>query len=87
MFFAMMCVYKQHIERMMLMPPRVSVTRESSTERNERFHDNFTGANMTRSQFVNQINNGNYPNYHVRNINNVATPVSNPDRSTNNNLG
>lgn len=75
------------IERMMHMPPRITVTRESDTGRNERFHDNFTGADMTRNQFVRQINQGNYENYHVRNINGVATPVSNPDRNRNNNLG
>ena len=32
-------------------------------------------------------NKAEYPDYHVRNINHVPTPVSNPDRSTNNNLG
>lgn len=42
---------------------------------------------MTRQQFVNQIKNGNYPNHHVRNISGVDTPVSNPDKSKNNNLG
>lgn len=71
----------------MPMPKRVSVTRESDTGRNERFRDNYTGADMTSKQFVNQINKGNYENYHVRNINGVPTPVSNPDRSKNNNLG
>lgn len=69
------------------MPKRVSVTRENLTGRNTNFHDNYTGADMTRSQFVRQINNGNYENYHVRNINGVATPVSNPDSSSRNNLG
>lgn len=69
------------------MPKRVSVTRESSTGRNEYFHDNFTGADMTRAQFVRAINNGSYNNYHVREINGVATPVSNPDKSSKNNLG
>lgn len=68
------------------MPKRISVTQESSTGRNERFHDNYTGANMTRNQFVRQIQQGNYDNYHVRNINGVPTPVSNPDRSQRNNL-
>ena len=42
---------------------------------------------MTRNQFVNQIKQGNYENYHVRNINGVDTPVSNPDNTRNNNLG
>ena len=69
------------------MPKRVSVTRESTTGRNERFHDNFTGQDMTRNQFVRAIQQGNYQNYHVRNINGVATPVSNPDKTRNNNLG
>lgn len=69
------------------MPKRVTVTQENSTGRNERFHDNFTGQDMTRNQFVKAINNGNYDNYHVRNINGVSTPVSNPDSTRNNNLG
>ena len=66
---------------------RVSVTRESNTGRNQRFHDNYKSTDMTRSQFVREINNGNYENYHVRNINGVQTPVSNPDSTRNNNLG
>jgi len=66
---------------------RVSVTTESNTGRNQRFHDNYNGADMTRSQFVREINNGNYQNYHIRNINGIATPVSNPDSTRNNNLG
>lgn len=69
------------------MPKRISVTRENSNGRNETFHDNYTGVNMTRTQFVNEIIKGNYDNYHVRIINGVPTPVSNPDSSTNNNLG
>lgn len=69
------------------MRKRITVTSETSTGRNERFHDNFTGTDMTRSQFVNQIKQGNYENYHVRNINGVPTPVSNPDKTRNNNLG
>ena len=66
---------------------RVSVTRESNTGRNEKFHDNYKGTDMTRSQFVREINNGNYENYHVRNINGIPTPISNPDSTRNNNLG
>jgi len=65
---------------------RVTVTQENSTGRNQQFHDNYNGNNMSRTQFVNQIENGNYSNYHVRNINNVKTPVSNPDGTRNNNL-
>ena len=66
---------------------RVTVTTETDSGRNTNFHDNYTGADMTRNQFVNAINSGAYSNYHIRNINGVDTPCSNPDSSTNNNLG
>ncbi len=66
---------------------RVSVTGESKSGRNQTFHDNYNGSNMTRNQFVRQIEQGNYPNYHVRDINGVKTPVSNPDPKVDNNLG
>lgn len=69
------------------MPKRINVTKESDTGRNLEFHDNFTGKDMTRGQFVKEINNGNYGNYTVKKINNVDTPVSKPDSSRNNNLG
>jgi hypothetical protein len=68
------------------MPKRITVTQESDSGRNERFHDNYTGQDMTRGQLVREIERGNYPNYHVREINGVKTPVSNPDSTTNNNL-
>lgn len=68
------------------MRKRITVTKESSTGRNEAFHDNFTGKDMTRRQFVREIQKGNYDNYHVRNVNGIDTPVSNPDSSRNNNL-
>ncbi len=66
---------------------RVSVTSESNSGRNQKFHDNYNGANMTRGQFVREIESGNYSNYHVRNVNGIKTPVSNPDSTRNNNLG
>ncbi|RLA83346.1 MAG: hypothetical protein DRG78_04605 [Epsilonproteobacteria bacterium] len=66
---------------------RVTVTQESNTGRNQEFHDNYSGANMNRNQFVKEINSGNYDNYHTRNINGVETPISNPDSTINNNLG
>ena len=69
------------------MPKRIKVTKESVTGRNLEFHDNFTGKDMTRSQFVKEINNGNYDNYTVKKINNLDTPVSKADSSRNNNLG
>ena len=68
------------------MPKRVTVTREADSGRNQRFRDNFTGADMTRVQFVREIESGNYDNYHVRRVNGVKTPVSNRGNTTNNNL-
>lgn len=68
------------------MGKRISVTGESDSGRNQRFRDNTSGREMSRSEFVRQIESGNYPNYHVRVVNDVKTPVSNPDSSANNNL-
>lgn len=67
--------------------PRVTVNRESDTGRNLTFHDNETGRNMNREQFVKSIENGGYSDYHVRIINGIPTPCSNPNSSTNDNLG
>jgi hypothetical protein len=69
------------------MGKRISVTSETKTGRNNTFRDNVTGTTMTRAQFVRQIENNVYDNYHVRVINGIKTPVSNPDKSSNNNLG
>jgi hypothetical protein len=69
------------------MPKRVKATSENESGRNTNFHDNFTGEDMTSNQFVNQIKHGNYDNYHIRTINGMETPVSNPDKDHNNNLG
>ncbi len=65
---------------------RVEVTEKSDSGRNQLFHDNRTGANMTRAQFVLQIEQGNYCNYHVRYINGTKTPASNPDGRQESNL-
>ena len=69
------------------MAKRISVTSESLTGRNQKFHDNYKHKNMNRREFVSEIKNGTYQNYHIRIINGVETPVSNPDKSTSNNLG
>ena len=68
------------------MAGRIKVTKESDSGRNLRFLDTRTGQEMTRAQFVKQIENDQYPNYHVREINKIKTPVSNPDETKNNNL-
>jgi hypothetical protein len=65
----------------------VTVTKESSTGRNEGFHDNKRNLDMTRAGFVKRIEKGEYPNYHVRKVNQIKTPASNPDKSKQNNLG
>ncbi len=67
--------------------PKVTVTRESGSGRNLNFRDNETGDTMTRAGFVKRIEQGNYEDYHVRKINGVKTPVSNPDSNSKNNLG
>ena len=68
------------------MPKRVSVTKENKSGRNLEFHDNLKKQDITRSEFAKQIERGNYPNYHIRKINEINTPVSNPDATKNNNL-
>lgn len=68
------------------MAGRIKVTKESDSGRNERFSDTRTGNEMTRAQFVKKIEAGQYPNYHVRKLNGLKTPVSNPDETINNNL-
>ncbi len=66
---------------------RVKVIKEDKNGRNTKFRDTKTGEEMTRSQFVKAIESEKYPGYHIRNINGVKTPVSNPDSSDKNNLG
>ena len=66
---------------------KITVTQENSSGRNIQFKDNYTGQSMTRPQFVNKIEANTYPSYHTRVINGIKTPVSNPDKSKNNNLG
>jgi hypothetical protein len=65
---------------------RIKVTNETDTGRNTNFHDNRTGEDMSRAQFVKKIEQDQYDNYHVRKINGVKTPVSNPDGKEGNNL-
>lgn len=69
------------------MAKSVVVTNESDSGRNLQFHDNKTGKNMNRPEFVKQIEAGNYPDYYVRKMNGLKTPVSMPDNSEFNNLG
>ena len=68
------------------MAKSVVVTSEDDSGRNQKFHDNKSGKNMTRVEFVKQIEQGKFDDYHVRKVNGLKTPVSNPDRSEGNNL-
>lgn len=60
---------------------------QNLTGRNINFKDVSSGAKMTRSQFVSKIENNKYSDYHIRTINGIKTPCSNPDKSERNNLG
>ena len=66
---------------------RLKVTSESPTGRNTGFLDTRTGQQMTAFEVALKIRSGQYENYHLRNINGVPTPVSNPDKKKGNNLG
>lgn len=68
------------------MAKSVVVTQESGSGRNLRFRDKKSGRTMSRAAFVKKINAGSYPDYHVRKVNGVKTPVSNPDSREGNNL-
>ncbi len=72
------------------MPKKVSVTKETNTGKNIAFIDNYTKEKMTKSEFLKAIdsNKNNYQDfYHTRTVNGERIPCSNPDSSTNNNLG
>lgn len=68
------------------MSKSVKTTKESSSGRNLKFRDTASNKHMSRAQFVKEIEQGNYDDYHVRKINGIKTPVSNPDGSEGNNL-
>jgi hypothetical protein len=46
-----------------------------------------SGAVRDREEFVAVIQSGEYPGYTVASIDSIATPMSKPDRTTENNLG
>jgi len=68
------------------MAKSVIVTLESESGRNQKFHDNKSGKNMNRVEFVKEIEQGKFDDYHIRKINGLKTPVSNPDGKESNNL-
>ncbi|MGO2265832.1 MAG: hypothetical protein ACTH54_03235 [Vagococcus salmoninarum] len=66
--------------------PKFSVTKESDSGRNEKFHHNYTGKDLTRNQLVKEIESGKHSDMHVRTIGGIKTPVTNPDKNKGNNL-
>lgn len=64
----------------------IQVTSESESGRNLKFKDPDTGRGMTRVEFVKKIEDGKYSGYHVRVVNGLKTPASNPDMKEGNNL-
>jgi len=64
----------------------IRATQETDSGRNTRFRDKATGRDKSRAQLVKEIEAGKHPGYHIRVINDVKTPVSNPDGKTSNNL-
>lgn len=68
------------------MAKTVRTTSENDSGRNTNFYDKKTGESMTRAGFVKKIEHGDYDDYHVREINGLKTPVSNPDGKEGNNL-
>ena len=69
------------------MGKKIKVTQENDSGRNLQFVNPGTGETMTRAGFVKQIEHGLHPDYHVRKIHGIKTPVSNPDETEANNLG
>jgi hypothetical protein len=65
----------------------VVVVREDDNLRNLDFVDTLTGRAMTRAEFVEAIRAGEYPDYYVRAIHGVQTPVSRPNATPDDNLG
>ncbi|MER2010242.1 MAG: hypothetical protein ABS939_22645 [Psychrobacillus sp.] len=64
---------------------KITVMSEDKNGRNQTFK--VGNGYLNREQLSQSIKNGNHPNYHVRNINGLDTPVSNPDKFSGNNLG
>ena len=61
------------------MSGRVVVLQESSSGENTRFRDIRSGVQMTRAEFVQEVEKGNYPDYHIRIIDRLKRPVLNRD--------
>lgn len=63
---------------------KITAIKENKTGRNTHFK--VGQETKTRATVVKEIKQGQHPNYHIRKINGVDTPVSNPDKTSNNNI-
>lgn len=66
---------------------KVITIEESSGGSNSRYKDMDTGLEMTRDEFVQKIEAGEYPGYNIQNRKGNKIPRSNPDGDPGNNLG
>jgi hypothetical protein len=66
---------------------RLEKIEENKTGRNTKFRDKKTGEVKTRAKVADEIRKGHYPDYHLRKVNGVDTPCSNPNSSEKDNLG
>lgn len=67
--------------------PGLMVIEKSRSGRNTLFLDTLTGEILHASVVVQRIKNGAYPRCHLRLINGIETPVTNPDGIEWGNLG
>ncbi len=65
----------------------VIVLNEDENGRNQIFYDTVKKEVISAQEFVALIESGKYPDYAVKEIKGVPTPVSNPDGRGTNNLG
>lgn len=59
---------------------------EDDKGRNSHFFDFDKKEGLTRENFVAAIKDGKYPKYHIRNVDGIEYPASNPDDKSGNNL-
>ena len=65
----------------------VIVLKEDAKGRNEIYYDTVKQQLLTATEFIAFIESGKYPEYAVKMVHGVPTPVSNPDGRKVNNLG
>ena len=87
-------MFARETNRSWLMTKRknIKVTRETKSGLNTQFKDPTTGRTMSRAEFADRIESGEYEGYHIRRIEQdngrkLRVPASNPDSLDDNNLG